>query len=38
MKVEKVDTAAKRTERGADFNAINPKGVVPVLELDGANG
>ncbi|MDE1903630.1 MAG: glutathione transferase GstA [Alphaproteobacteria bacterium] len=32
--VEKVDLASKKTEKGADFFAINPKGYVPVLALD----
>lgn len=32
---EKVDIRAKRTESGADFAAINPRGAVPVLELEG---
>lgn len=32
--IEKVDLKAKRTESGADFNAINPKGYVPALELE----
>lgn len=33
--IETVDTAATRTQGGADYLAINPKGVVPALELDG---
>lgn len=32
--LERVDTKAKKTASGADFWSINPKGVVPVLELD----
>jgi glutathione S-transferase len=32
--LEKVDLRAKKTETGADFNAINPKGYVPVLGFD----
>jgi glutathione S-transferase len=31
--IEQVDTAVKKTETGEDFNAINPKGVVPALKL-----
>jgi len=31
---EKVDLKVKRTENGADFTAINPKGYVPALTLD----
>jgi len=30
----KVDGKTKKTETGADFNAINPKSYVPALELD----
>jgi glutathione S-transferase len=33
--VEMVDTVAGLTASGADFRAINPKGKVPVLEVDG---
>ena len=32
--IERVDLANKKTEKGADFFAINPKGYVPVLALD----
>src|ERR1700756_1218884 len=32
---ETVDLGAKRTKSGKDFNAINPKGYVPALELEG---
>jgi glutathione S-transferase len=31
----KVDTGAHKTTDGADFYGVNPKGQVPVLELDG---
>ncbi len=31
---EKVDLKTKRTESGADFTEINPKGYVPALTLD----
>lgn len=31
---ERVDLKAKKTESGADFTAINPKGYVPALTLD----
>jgi glutathione S-transferase len=34
IELVKVDLIAKRTEHGEDFLAINPKGLVPVLQLD----
>ncbi|MDE2308788.1 MAG: glutathione transferase GstA [Xanthomonadaceae bacterium] len=34
LQLEKVDGKAKRTASGADFWLVNPKGYVPVLELD----
>jgi glutathione S-transferase len=30
----KVDLKTKKTEKGDDFNAVNPKGYVPALQLD----
>jgi glutathione S-transferase len=34
LELEQVDLKSHRTESGADFFAINPKGYVPVVELD----
>jgi glutathione S-transferase len=34
FELEKVDTKIGKTQGGADFAAINPKGYVPVLQLD----
>ncbi|MEF2250360.1 glutathione S-transferase N-terminal domain-containing protein, partial [Ralstonia solanacearum] len=34
LQLVKVHLKAKRTEHGEDFHGINPKGAVPVLELD----
>jgi len=36
--LERVDLRSHRTASGADFLSINPKGYVPVLQLDGADG
>jgi glutathione S-transferase len=33
--LEKVNLGTHKTEKGADFYGINPKGYVPALELDG---
>lgn len=35
FEIEQVDLAEKKTESGADFTQINPKGYVPALVLDG---
>lgn len=35
FEIERVDLKSKITESGADFRAINPKGYVPALVLDG---
>lgn len=32
--LEQVDLGTKKTKAGADFSKVNPKGYVPVLELD----
>jgi glutathione S-transferase len=34
ISLEKVDLTTHKTEAGADFYAINPKGYVPAIELD----
>lgn len=34
FEIEEVDLAEKKTTSGADFSQINPKGYVPVLQLD----
>jgi glutathione S-transferase len=34
FEAEKVDLKSKKTESGADFNAVNPKGAVPALQLE----
>lgn len=34
----KVDLKSKKTETGDDFSALNPKGYVPVLELERVDG
>ena len=36
--LERVDLKTHRTASGADFLAINPKGYVPVPQLDGGSG
>jgi len=34
FETERVDLKTKRTERGADYRKVNPKGYVPALKLD----
>lgn len=34
FELDKVDLATKKTEAGADFLSVNPKGYVPALQLD----
>lgn len=35
--IERIDLRAKKTESGKDFLTINPKGQVPVLQLDNGD-
>jgi glutathione S-transferase len=37
FELEQVDIRAKKTKSGGDFLAINPKGMVPVLQLDSGD-
>ena len=34
FELDKVDFSSMRSERGADFSKVNPKGYVPVIQLD----
>ena len=34
FELDKVDFSSMRSERGADFSKVNPKGYVPVMEID----
>ena len=36
--LERVDLVTRRTASGRDYREVNPKGYVPTLELDGAQG
>ena len=36
LEIERVDLRAKKTQSGADFLALNPKGYVPALDIGGA--
>jgi glutathione S-transferase len=35
FQLDKVDRTTKKTDSGADYNQLNPKGYVPALEVDG---
>jgi glutathione S-transferase len=35
--LERVDTKAGKTASGADYRALNPKGYVPALQIDGGD-
>jgi glutathione S-transferase len=37
FELEQVDLRAKQTKSGADFRKVNPKGMVPVLQLDSGD-
>lgn len=37
FELEQVDLRAKKTKSGADFRKVNPKGMVPVLQLDNGD-
>jgi glutathione S-transferase len=37
LDLEKVDLMSKKTDKGRDYLAVNPKGYVPALELDSGH-